>query len=236
MRHVQRDGEDVGAVVEDLLGAVAVMDVPVDDGDPLHTPVPGPLGGQRGVPEHAVTVGLFGLRVVPRRPHQRVRHVAGAVEHGVHGGEGRSGGGEQRLPRAGGDRGRGGQPVPGTAALLAQGAHLLDVRPRVDGGQFGLGREASRVPDDMAGDRSALQDRLHVAYPGGALGVRLLFGEQIGGRGLPEAGPGVVVQDTLVPEHMDVLAHFSSCRSRYSCEGVIEYVKNAGSSPVFSRW
>ena len=71
---VDAEEEDVVAVVEDLLGAVAVVDVPVDDRDRLDVRrFQGRLGRDRDVVEEAEAVGLSGLGVVTARSNERVR-------------------------------------------------------------------------------------------------------------------------------------------------------------------
>ena len=70
-RHVQ----DARVVVEDVLGAVAVVDVPVDDRHPLT--VGGQLrGADRGVVEQAEPHRPVGEGVMPGRPGRRERDVA----------------------------------------------------------------------------------------------------------------------------------------------------------------
>src|SRR3989304_4373672 len=63
---VDGDREDARVRVEGLLGAVSVVDVPVDDGDPGETPgLPGVHDADRGVPEDAEPPperGLGGVR------------------------------------------------------------------------------------------------------------------------------------------------------------------------------
>jgi hypothetical protein len=52
---VQREEQDVGALVEDRLGAVAVVIVDIQDRDPGGALVAQPLGGDRGVVEKQPT-------------------------------------------------------------------------------------------------------------------------------------------------------------------------------------
>ena len=51
---MQRDGEDIAAIVEDLLRPVAMMVIDIQDGDTLGAAVAEGLGGDGGVVEEAV--------------------------------------------------------------------------------------------------------------------------------------------------------------------------------------
>ena len=68
---VDRDGQDVGAVVEDVLGAVAVVVVDVEHGD-LRRAVGEVLGGDRAVAEVAEAAVGVALGVVAGRPAEAV--------------------------------------------------------------------------------------------------------------------------------------------------------------------
>ena len=72
---VERDGQHVGAVVEDALGAVAVVQVDVEDGDfaALQRQL---LGGNGGVVQVAKAAGQFGKGVVTGRAAQGVGGLA----------------------------------------------------------------------------------------------------------------------------------------------------------------
>ena len=67
--------EDVAALPEDLLRAVALVGVDVDDRDPFDTAVAQSLGGRRGVVEVARPAEERGPGVVTRRAHRRVRRA-----------------------------------------------------------------------------------------------------------------------------------------------------------------
>lgn len=77
--------EDIGVLLEEMLGPVAVMDVEVEDGDPGTTVVAAQvLAGHRGVIEVAETHGSIPLGVVPGLPHRGERSAAsGRVVRGV---------------------------------------------------------------------------------------------------------------------------------------------------------
>ena len=69
---MKRDREHARVVAEQRLGAVAVMDVEVDDGDALQTElVLRVAGGDRDVAEDAEAHRLRLERVVPWRSHER---------------------------------------------------------------------------------------------------------------------------------------------------------------------
>ncbi len=79
---VDRDGQHRGILVPDVLGTVAVVDVPVDHGDAPHTENVFRVGGRhRDVVEDAEAHAGSTGRVVPRRIDQRVTIVDRPVEH-----------------------------------------------------------------------------------------------------------------------------------------------------------
>ena len=79
---VQRHRQHVVAVVENRLGPVAVMHVPVDDGDALGQPC-GLHGfdGDGDIGQQAETVGPVGQAVVPRRTRQGIGVADVALQH-----------------------------------------------------------------------------------------------------------------------------------------------------------
>ncbi len=87
-----RGVEDGGIGPDDRLGAVAVVDVPVDDRDALGAMgALGVAGGDDGVVEQAEAHGLVGLGVMARRPDgaEGIGRLAG--EHRVDREAGRAG-------------------------------------------------------------------------------------------------------------------------------------------------
>ena len=85
---------DVGAAFEHRLGAVAVVDVLVEDQDPLAAELAdGVVGGQGDVVEQAEAHGPVGLGVVAGRPDQGQGLGRLAADHGL-GGAGRGAGRE----------------------------------------------------------------------------------------------------------------------------------------------
>ena len=130
MPHVKRDRQHVVAVVEERLGAVAVMHVPVDDRDAVEAVAARALRGERGVVDEAVAVGgAAARRGGPAGARARTR-VAGAVEHGVRGVQGRAGGRQDRLPGAGRDERRAREVVAARAGRAQLGDVVAVVQRR----------------------------------------------------------------------------------------------------------
>ena len=84
---MQGHGEDVVAVVEALLRPVSVVDVPVEDRDPVDAAATGMLGRESDVVEEAVAVRLGRLGVVARWTDEGVGDLGLSGEDGVAGGE-----------------------------------------------------------------------------------------------------------------------------------------------------
>jgi hypothetical protein len=122
--------EHIRALVKRVLGAVAVVDVVVQDGDALGPPGPHqPRRGNSDVVEHAKAHGLVRRGVMAWRADQaqRVVHVPVAnSRRGLDQGTRRA---ERRFPRTAGDDGVG---VDMAAAPSHEAAHDLDVSRRVD--------------------------------------------------------------------------------------------------------
>ena len=99
-RLVGRDVERVRVVVEDRLGAVAVMDVEIEDREPRQLVYGARLQGRhRDVVEHAKAHGLHGLGMVAGRPHGAERVPGLARHHRVDRGAGGAGRPQRRLAR-----------------------------------------------------------------------------------------------------------------------------------------
>ncbi len=81
---VRAEIEDGTVLVEDLLGAVAVVHVPVDDQHLADAVLPLRIsGGDAGVVENAKAHAAFGRGMMSRRTHQAEGIVRLAAEHGV---------------------------------------------------------------------------------------------------------------------------------------------------------
>ena len=100
---VQRHEQHVAPRVEDLLRAVAVVVVDVENGDARAALIHQVLRGDGGVVQITVAAHGGGRRVMARRPAQR-EHRRRAVEERAGAGERDVGAGLDRLPRAGCDR------------------------------------------------------------------------------------------------------------------------------------
>lgn len=145
---VYREEEHVVAVVEDLLGAVAVMEVDIKHRDPGTPDVQGALGGDGGIVEEAVAAELVGGGMVAGRAAQAEGRLA-ARQHMIHRRERHVLAGHGRLEGALADRGVGAQSVVSEPAV--------DVI-RDDATRHGAGR-----PDP--GDRLALAAGGHPVCP-----------------------------------------------------------------------
>ncbi len=200
MVHVERDREHVVALVVPVLGAVAVVDVPVDDGDARGARIARPLGAQRGVVEEAVAVGDAGRGVVAGRAHQRVGNIPLARHHLVDRRERGARRREASVERSGHER-RGAREAPAARAL--GGAQLLQVGSGVEAEQLAVLGEAAFAPAHPVIQRPALEDRVDVAHPVGVLGMDLVDRHQRRRYGFGHPPPGVVREHALVPEDVD---------------------------------
>ena len=85
---MQGNGQNVGPAIEDALGAVAGMNVDIQDCRALAA-AHGILGGNRDIVQETEAAGRVGKGVMPRRPAQAVggrravEHQFGGVERGV---------------------------------------------------------------------------------------------------------------------------------------------------------
>ena len=132
---VQREGQDVGAAGEDAGGAVALVDVAVDDQDAGDAAlVDERLGGDGDVVEDAEAGAAVGPGVV-----RAAGHVAGeAVLEREAGGEQGAGGGEEGAAGDGGGVGQADRARLGGGQALVR--HPLDVGEGVHGGGAGRSR------------------------------------------------------------------------------------------------
>jgi hypothetical protein len=148
---VQREGQDVGAVPEDPLGAFSDVHVPVDDRDPARAAGASVLGADREVVEVGRRDGAVGLGVVAGRAGVHERALQAAVEYRVDRGEHAAGGQPRGVP--GGRRHERVLAVPPPArARLAQ---ALEVRGRMDGEQRILRGGRQGQHDERAAQRAA---------------------------------------------------------------------------------
>ena len=230
---VQRAVPDVGPVVEDHLGAVAVVRIDVQDRDPGRPGRPQRLGRDRGVVQVAgPAVGAAG-GVVPGRPAQRVGH-RGARADQVRGGLRGVRRAPDRGPAARADQrhrvvavqpgpavhgGRGPQRQPGQQARGGEhvGHHPVPPVLRGQPGGFPVRPDRGQVIKQRWIMHPA-QDGV-VVLPGGGhrrarRGQRVAQDQRPGrdlGPGLPQAEPyftgGIVPQAVLAPHHWHRQAH-----------------------------
>ena len=193
-RLVRRHVQHTLVVVEDVLGAVAVVHVPVDDGHPLATR--GELGRRHGdAVEEAESHRPVGHRVMPGRPAGGERDVALAgVERGD-GVEHRTDRTECRGPRSGHD-GRVGVEVAttgGTELLepihVAGRVHALDV---VDARRWTVRAQFERTVESRRGH--AGESRLDPSAPLGMPRRRQVLVEVGAGEDVDGSGHGVTLR------------------------------------------
>ena len=140
---VERREQHVLAAAEDLLRAVAVVVVHVEDGDPRASFVDQVLRGDGGVVQIAVTAHRCCRRMVAGRPAER-EHAGCAVEQRAGTGERHVGAALDRVPRARGDRDAGVEGVVTELAvdvvrdaIVAEAPDRPDERQRIVGAAFG---------------------------------------------------------------------------------------------------
>jgi PAS domain S-box-containing protein len=152
---VQREGQDVGAVPEDALGAVSDVHVPVDDRDPVRAAGASVLSADREVVEVRRRDGAVGLGVVAGRARVHERALQAAVEHRVDRGEHAAGGQPRGVPGGGCDGRVLAVPRPARARL----AQAVEVCGRVDREQRVL-RGGSQGQHDERAAQGAARDEL----------------------------------------------------------------------------
>lgn len=103
---VGAEEEDGAVFVEDVLGAVAVVDVPIDDEDAIEAVTAlGVAGGDGDVIKDAKAHAVAGIGVVTGWPDEAEGSVDGPGRDGIHGGESAADGGEGGGPGGAGDGG-----------------------------------------------------------------------------------------------------------------------------------
>ncbi len=183
---MRRDVEHALVVVEDVLGAVAVVHVPVDDGHPvaLRRQL---RRGDRDAVEETESHRPVGHGVMPGRPTGRERNVTLALVERRDGVEHRSDRPECRGPRTRHDRGVGVEVATTGGTELFEPAdvvgrvHALDVVP------LGDRRFTQFVRTVEAGRRNTGEGRLDPAVPLGMprrreMLVEIDAGEDVEGR------------------------------------------------------
>ncbi len=155
---------------EDVLGAVAVMHVEVDDGDPRRAVRLERVRRADGdVVEEAETHRPVALRMMPGRPHRAECAAAVAAHHEVRGEDQRAGGVQRRGQRIGAHRG------VGIDVVQARGRRFRldrrDVSRAVHARELVALRRRRRVMHEVAVESGADQAIADRTQPVGALGV-----------------------------------------------------------------
>jgi hypothetical protein len=161
-----------------VLGAVAVVDVPVDD---RHALGPVRLAGverrQRGVAEDAEAAPEIALGVVPRRAHERIGVVDVTAKRRFDGLDRTTGGERRDLVAAGAERGE----LAGVAATAR--AHLLDpleVLARVQAEDLLLAGRARAQRGHLCKQPGHVEQVAQTPLRGCALAVHLRLNEPAG--------------------------------------------------------
>jgi hypothetical protein len=178
--------------------------------------------------EHGTRVfsRLLRLRMVTGRTNERESCTGLAVEDR----RGAAGRGEGRGPGSLRDRCRRREKA---AARLADLPNGIDVRRVVDELELLPLGVAPASPTNVVGERSALEDRLHVAQPDGVLRVQLLLGHERRWRMLEDSPAPVVGEDVVVPEDVEHLARLDG-RGRHPVDeegGLVAHVAEAIAPP-----
>ena len=114
--------EDRGIAVEDVLRAVAVVHVPIDDEDAFDAVLLLRVAGRDGdVVEQAEAHAAAGIRMVSGGPHRAEGIAGGAGEHGIHRVQYAAGSAGRHVPRVGRDFGVAGAQVGAAGVDIAAG-------------------------------------------------------------------------------------------------------------------
>ena len=176
---MQGDREHAGIVVERRLGAVAVVDVPVDDGDASEAARGAQVVCRDGdVAEQAEPHALARERVVTRRAAERVDVVDLAVEHGVAGGHHAAGREQGDLVRAGPERR---QPARVAAVVVRQRLDVVDVGALVEAADLLDGGHPRLDRPQLRRDPRSVHEVLEAPLGERVLGVRVRLDPAPGG-------------------------------------------------------
>ena len=171
---VDGEEEDVGVFVEDVLGAVAVVDIPIGDEDAVDAPgFAGVAGGDSGVVVDAEAHAAGGGGVVAGRADGGEGVADMALEDGIDGGEGGAGGEagdfwgfRANVGVAGGEGSGVAGGIVGDGIEVGAGVDEVDVFvEREAGGEAGKGVEEARLFEGFGEGEIALL-RLGVAGTG----------------------------------------------------------------------
>ncbi len=201
---VQRDRQHRRIGPEAVLGAVAVVDIPVDDRHPVESAyAPQVRGGQRRIGEHAVAAAAGRPGVVARRAYQCVRVVDGAVDDRVDGLDAAASGQRRDLVGAASER-RGSARV--AAGPGAGGADRLDVLAVVKPQQLRFGRRSRRDRHQLPQQAAGVEEVAHPPLDHTALEAGLGFEHRLGPDGVHHPAR-VVPRVALVPHPAGCARH-----------------------------
>jgi hypothetical protein len=203
--------QHAGVGIEDILGAVAVVDVPIHDHDPLAAPLGLRVGcGDRHVVEQAETPCPGRLGMVTGRPDQGEGALGAAAEHGLDCGDRGAGGHFGGLDAAGRYR-RGIDVEPGI--LAAQFEDVAEIGAGVNAPQLLPGGGHAAL-EGKAGYRFELQQMANGRQSAGMLGIfpgHVQAGQQLAYSAIHAAGQEggfairLVGEDALVIEGDDAV-------------------------------
>ena len=210
-----------------MLGAVAVVHVPVDDRHARHAAGHAcVLHRDRDVGEDAEPLPGITLGVMAGRPDERVRVVDLAVEHRVHSGDAAAGGQQRDLVRAVAER----REVAGVAAeRVALALDAGDVLGRVQAQDLLFGRRARLEQQQVVDEAADLDQVLDPALALRALDVGQRLHRETGGHD-PGRRAGVVPHVQLVPDQACGHSSFST-----SC-GAVGLTSTCTGAPSGARY
>ena len=166
---VERDREHGRVVPEHGLCAVAVVNVPVDDGDASYAPRGLRMADPDGhVREDAEAHPEIGKRVVTGRAHERVGVLDGALENRVDRGDRAAGRELGDLERAVAERSLAARVA---ASSLRQLLDPVDVLLRVNAQELLDGGGTRRQQEKLVGQAGGIEKILQPPLRGGALGM-----------------------------------------------------------------
>ena len=204
---MQRDRQHVGIAPEGLLGAVAVVHIPVHHRDSAHAARrPQVEGGDRDVAEHAEAAARLRLGMVPRWAHERVHRADAPFEHGV----GRDHAASRREPRDV----EASRPERRAIARIAagSGARLLEpleVAGLVQAEDLLVRRGARCEVHQLAGEPTRVEQVPQAPLRFGRLPVRVLLDH-----GRARLHHARVVPEVALVEHEADRRHADSLRTR----------------------
>jgi len=158
--HVHRDRQHIGAVVKTALRSIAVMHIPVDNRNALDARRRRGLNGDRQIVEDAIPIAHTARGVMAGRANHRIGARVLAAQNPIERGECGPGGGERRIDRTGVDNRA--AAIDSRRPVLFGLDDRIHIGGRVKALDLRAGGVSSLTPGQAVGDRSLLEDRLHV--------------------------------------------------------------------------